>query len=181
MIKRMQKVLRNHSGEGYPLAAAVALALLMILLVITEYAHFMIIASGIKDAMQEAVISTINDNYADVYHAVREGYAAGYQPYGDGNFEESLDYGDVYRRLDELLGLQTDGEYHVRIVKDGTAEYRIKGLQISISNNMLASGQTQGFTASATIQLEVPVSFIQKALPDMKITIQAKAAYTPKF
>ena len=53
---------------------AVTLALLMVFLVITQYARLMITASGIKDAMEEAVISTVNDNYADVYHAIREGY-----------------------------------------------------------------------------------------------------------
>ena len=99
--------MKNCSGEGYPLAAAVTLALLMLILIITQYAHLLIIASGVKDAMQKAVISTVNDNYADVYHAVREGYAAGYQPMGDGSFEESLDYGDIYGRLDELLGLRS--------------------------------------------------------------------------
>ena len=94
MKKRWNKLLKNCSGEGYPLAAAVTLALLMLILIITQYAHLLIIASGVKDALQEAVISTVNDNYTDVYHAVREGYAAGYQPMGDGAFEESLDYGD---------------------------------------------------------------------------------------
>ena len=27
---------------------------------------------GVRDAVQEAVISTVNDNYDDVYHGVRE-------------------------------------------------------------------------------------------------------------
>lgn len=173
--------MKSCSGEGYPLAAAVTLALLMLILIITQYAHLLIIASGVKDAMQETVISTVNDNYADVYHAVREGYAAGYQPMGDGSFEESLDYGDIYGMLDELLGLQSNGECHARISERGVLEYQLKDLQIQIHNNGLASGEQENFEITATIRLEVPVSFIQKVLPAMQITVQTKAAYTPKF
>ena len=62
MRKKWRRLIRNRSGEGYPLAAAVTLALLMLILVITQYAHLLIIASGVKDAMDEAVISTVNDN-----------------------------------------------------------------------------------------------------------------------
>lgn len=181
MKKKWNKTLKDCSGEGYPLAAAVTLALLMLILIITQYAHLLIIASGVKDAMQEAVISTVNDNYADVYHAVREGYAAGYQPMGDGSFEESLDYGDIYGRLDELLGLQLNGEYHARISERGSLEYQMKDLQVQIHNNGLASGERENFEITATIRLEVPVNFVQKVLSAMQITVRTKAAYTPKF
>lgn len=181
MMKKIWEKANNQNGTGYPLAAAVTLVLLMIMIAITEYAHMIIIASGVKDAMQEAVISTVNDNYADIYHSVREGYAAGYQPYGGGSFEESLDYGDIYGRLDNLLGLYNEGEYHIRMSESGIVEYRVKNLQVSIENNGLASGQTEGFAATSYIQLEVPIRFVQKILPDMKITLRTKAAYTPKF
>ncbi len=180
MRRKIRKILLNSSGDGFPLTVAVTLALLMVFLVITQYARLMITASGIKDAMEEAVISTVNDNYADVYHAIREGYAAGYQPNGVG-FEESLQYGDVYGRLDALLGLQQDGEYHVQIAENGKVEYRIHNLQIQLHNNGLASGQTENFEATATIELEMPIQFIQHILPDMRIQIRTKAAYTPKF
>ena len=180
MRRKFKKIMKDSSGDGFPLTAAVTLALLMVFLVITQYARLMITASGIKDVLQEAVISTVNDNYADVYHAVREGYAAGYQPTGNG-FEESLQYGDIYGRLDTLLGLQKNGEYHVRITESGKVEYRICNLQIQIQNNGLASGRTTDFEATVTIELEMPVQFIQRILPDMRIQIRTKAAYTPKF
>lgn len=180
MMGKCKRLLLNKEGNGIPLAAAVTLALLMLVLVIIQYARLMIVSAGVKDAMQEAIISTINDNYADVYHAVREGYAAGYQP-ADGSFEESLDYGYIYGRLDGLLGLQEDGGYHCKISSDGAIEFRMTDLQVYIHNAGLASGDTSSFEAEATVKLEVPVSFLQKVLPDMKIIIRSKAAYTPKF
>lgn len=180
MTEKCKRVLYNKEGNGMPLAAAVTLALLMFVLVIIQFARLMIVCAGVKDAMQEAVISTINDNYADVYHAVREGYAAGYQP-TDGSFEESLDYGNIYGRLDGLLGLEEDGGYHCKVGSDGTTEFRITNLQVYIHNTGLASGDTSSFEAEATVRLEVPISFLQKVLPDMKINVRCKAAYTPKF
>jgi hypothetical protein len=52
---------------------------------------------------------------------------------------------------------------------------------VYIHNAGLASGDTSSFEAETTVRLEVPVSFLQKVLPDMKITVRSKAAYTPKF
>lgn len=180
MTGKYRKVLLNKDGNGMPLGVAVTLALLMLILVVIQFARLMIICAGVKDAMQEAVISTVNDNYADVYHAVREGYAAGYQP-TDSSFEESLNYGDIYGRLDGLLGLQEDGGYHCKVGTDGTTEFRITDLQVYIHNAGLASGDTSSFEAEASVRLAVPVSFLQNVLPDMVITVRCKAAYTPKF
>ena len=82
-------LLRSRSGEGYPMVIAVTLCLLMLFLVIAEYFRVNIIVQGVRDAMQQAVIATVNENYDDVYHSVREGYAAGWFPEDDGEWSES--------------------------------------------------------------------------------------------
>ena len=89
--------------------------------------------------MQTAVISTVNDNYDDVYHGVREGYLRGYQPMA-GDFEESLDYGDIYGRLEEVLGLSYQGGTRVKFTEDGKTEFRVWGLDVDIENAPLAGG-----------------------------------------
>ena len=93
---------RRHPGEGTPMILAIVLVLLMLFCTVAEFSRVWIIAQGVKEAAQQAVISTINDNYDDVYHAVREGYAAGWYPDGTGRWDESVDTGDVYghQRLD---------------------------------------------------------------------------------
>lgn len=75
------------------------------------------------------MISTVNDNYDDVYHGVREGYSGAYQPLA-GDFEESLDYGDIYGRLDDILGLTYRGGYHTQYTEDGGMEFRVWGLDV---------------------------------------------------
>ena len=180
MKMKIRRLVKEKRAEGYPMAAVVTLALLMMVLAITQFSHLLIIAAGVRDVLQEAVISTVNDNYADVYHAVREGYVAGYQP-AYGSFAESVQFGDVYGRLDSLLGLEMDGNYHFRPAAGGRVEYRISDLQVLVSNNGLASGERYSFEAVVSVRLEVPIIFIQKILPDMCITVRTKAAYTPKF
>lgn len=69
---------RRHPGEGTPMILAIVLVLLILFCTVAEFSRVWIIAQGVKEASQQAVISTINDNYDDVYHAVREGYAAGW-------------------------------------------------------------------------------------------------------
>ena len=79
-MTRLREILRDRKGNGFPLAIAITLALVIIFCGISEYIRLLIIAQGVRDAVQTAVISTVNDNYDDVYHGVREGYSGGYQP-----------------------------------------------------------------------------------------------------
>ena len=71
---RKHPFFRRHPGEGTPMILAIVLVLLMLFCTVAEFSRVWIIAQGVKEAAQQAVISTINDNYDDVYHAVREGY-----------------------------------------------------------------------------------------------------------
>lgn len=181
-MRKLIDVLKDKSGSSFPLIIAVTLALIMIFTGISEYFRLMIIAQGVRDAVQDAVISTVNDNYDDVYHGVREGYSGGYQPVVD-DFQESLDYGDIYGRLDNILGLNQSGGYHIKSTSDNKIEFRIWDLDVVIRNAPIASGDipSSRFKIDSTIMLEVPVSFGGKLLPSMKIRIKTSAGYTPKF
>lgn len=181
-INKVRKTLSNNKGSGFPLAVAITLCLVMIFTGITEYFRLMIVAQGVRDALQDAVISTVSDNYDDVYHGVREGYSGGYQPIAS-EFEESIDYGDIYDRLDRILGLDQSGEDYVKTTSEGKQEFKIWDLEIEILNAPLASGDIAGqrFVIDSYIMLEVPVSFGGKLLPSMKIKVKNSAGYTPKF
>jgi len=161
---------------------AITLALIFIFAGISEYLRMLVIAQGVRDAVQSSVIATVTENYANVYHGAREGYSGAYQPLS-GSFEESLDYGDIYRRLGNTLGLTRSGGYYVKRYPDGNMEYRVWGLSVSIRNAPLARGDTATarFMADCTIELEAPVSFGGRLLPPMRITVKTTAGYTPKF
>ena len=175
-------ILKDNKGTAFPLIIAVTLALVIIFCGISEYIRLAIIAQGVRDAVQSAVISVVNDSYDDVYHGVREGYAGAFVPSAN-NFQESLDYGDVYGRLDGLLGLQSSGGYHVKYAGDAL-EFKLSGLSVDLDNMPLAPGSpdnAHGFLADATIQLEVPVRCGGNMLPPMRINLRVQAKYMPLF
>ena len=172
--------LRRHPGEGTPMILAIVLVLLMLFCMVAEFSRVWIIAQGVKEAAQQAVISTINDNYDDVYHAVREGYAAGWYPDGTGRWDESVDTGDVYGQLASTLGLENTGSGYQKI-SNGNVEYTISGLSVELSNNALSSGQSKGYTAAVEIRLEVPVRFLGNLLPASEMMLHTEAKYVPVF
>ena len=173
-------IFRRRPGEGTPMILAIVLILLMLFCTVAEFCRVWIIAQGVKDATQQAVISTVNDNYDDVYHAVREGYAAGWYPDGTGRWDESVDTGDVYGQLSETLGLERSGRGYQKI-SDGNVEYTISGLYVKLDNNGLSSGQSEGYTATVEIHLEVPVRFLGNLLPSASMTLHTEAKYVPLF
>lgn len=171
---------KNRSGEGTPMILAIVLVLLMLFCGVAEYSRIWLIAQGVKEATQQAVLSTVNDNYNDVYHAVREGYAAGWFPDDSGGWEESLDEGDIYARLSALLGLTTDGENYSKVSEE-QIEYTLSDLKVHLSNNALASGQSEGYTATAELHLEVPVRFLGRLFPSAQMTLHVEGKYVPLF
>jgi hypothetical protein len=182
MRKRLIFILKDRRGFSFPLVVAVALSLVMILCGVTEYLRLCVIASGVRDAVQSAVVATVTDNYANVYHGVREGYSGGYLPSGT-SWSSSVSTGDVYGRLDKLLGLLNESGAHVK-ASGSTEQFRLSDLSVQITNAPLApsgGNNAQTFTTDATIQLEVPVSFGGKVLPPMKATLKVRGKYMPVF
>lgn len=181
-MSRFKQAIRDRRGISFPLIIAVTLSLVILLCGVSEYLRLLIVAQGVRDAVQEAVISTVNDNYDDVYHGVREGYSGAYQPMA-GDFEESLDYGDIYGRLDALLNLTNQSGYHVQYTEDGKMEFRVWDLSVDLQNASFASADSAGnrLIADCEIELEVPVSFGGRLLPPMRMTVKVSAGYTPRF
>lgn len=173
----MIKFLKNKEGSAAIYAVVIILVLLMIFTVVSEYLRLQIIAKGVKDATQTAVISVATQNYDDVYNGLREGYAGGYELSGSNTWIEKVDTGAVMSELSELLGL-IDGKR----VKENETEYTLSNLGIIIINPPIApSGEAQKFEALVTMTLTVPLSYGWEHLPPMVINLQVKAGYTPKF
>ncbi|WP_236858888.1 hypothetical protein [Caproicibacterium lactatifermentans] len=180
--KKLKHILKDRRGFSFPLVVAVALALVLILCGISEYLRLCIIASGVRDAVQSAVVATVTDNYSNVYHGIREGYSGGYRPSGS-SWVGSVSTGDIYGRLDRNLGLTNESGAHVKEA-GGAEEFKISGLSVTIQNAPLAPSNPANspvFMADATIQLEVPVSFGGKTLPPMHAKLKVRAKYMPVF
>jgi len=172
-------ILKSASGDGFPLTVAVTLSLLLLFSAASEYFRVFLIAQGIRDAVQQAVIETETENYDEVYHAAREGYAAGYEP-ESGGWAEHLDTGDVYANLSKTLGLVEENGIRVKY-SGGEKEFTISNLNVKIQNDALASGRVSGFCADASVNVEIPSAFAGRSLPPVRMKIRTQAKYVPKF
>ena len=186
MKDRIRRLLKDNHAVSFPMTIGIVLALLILLCGISEYFRLQIIVAGVQDAVEDAIISTVNDNYAGVYHGVREGYAGAYQPFGEGSWEETLDTGDIYGYLDETLGTVLSGGRHIKYGDSiNTAmELAIDSLEVTIRNAQLPPPHpenAQRFEADALVRLEVPVRFGGRLLPSMHITLKVQAGYTQAF
>ena len=54
---KLKKMIKDKKGMSYPLTVALVLALLIILCVLAEFFRLSIIAYGVRNALQESVIS----------------------------------------------------------------------------------------------------------------------------
>ena len=123
----MKEILRDRRASSFPMTIGIVLSLIILMCGISEYFRLQVIAAGVREAVEDAVISTVNDNYAGVYHGVREGYSGSYVPFGEGSWEEDLNEGEIYDYLDETIGTQLSGGRHVKYADTGTAQQRIVG------------------------------------------------------
>lgn len=66
-MKRLICCLKDRRGSSFPFVIAVTLVLMLIMCGFLEFYRLKIIANGVRDAAQEAIMITVNDNYANVY------------------------------------------------------------------------------------------------------------------
>lgn len=171
--------MKNRPGEGSPMTLAIVLVLLMIFCAASEFLRIWLTAQGVQEAAQQVALSVVNDNYNEVYPAVREGYAAGCEPSG-GDWLLTVDTGDVYGTLSQILGLEKSGERYVKFA-NGKTEYAISNLSVWVSNNALQSGKTDGYTATVEFDLEFPINFFGSISRTIRLRIHTAAEYIPKF
>lgn len=176
------KRIRNRRGEGNLLAIVLVLVIMLIASAVWEYSRLMIVATGVRDALQSSIISVSTTNYDEVYNGLREGYSGGYTLDGE-RWDETLDTGDIYYQLDSTLGLSASRGRHEKYAGE-VLEYAVWGLNVEIINAPFAGSSYSAddqFLAEAEIELEVPLSFGWDFLPPMRITLHVEAGYTPKF
>ena len=70
---KLKEMIKDKKGMSYPLTVALVLALLIALCVLAEFFRLSIIAYGVRNALQESVISVATTNYNEVYDGLRGG------------------------------------------------------------------------------------------------------------
>ena len=181
-MKKMMKLLQSRSGQGAPLILAVVLVCLLLSCVVFEYMRLLIVAQGVRDAAQSAIVDVAAENWDEAYPGLREGYSGGYQLSGS-SWYENVSNGNVYDRMRQVLGLEYDGGSYAKYSGEAL-EYRVSGLRLDVENTPLAPAIAGGITqlnVTGTITVQVPHSFGWGHLPPMEITMRLKSSYVPKF
>ena len=78
-MKKIREVLKSKSGQGVPMILAVVLCCLILACVTFEYMRLMIVAQGVRDSVQSAIVDVATENWDEAYAGLREGYSGGYQ------------------------------------------------------------------------------------------------------
>lgn len=181
-MSRLKTLLKDKSGKGAPLILAIVLVCIILSTAVFEYARLIIVAQGVRDAVQSAVIDVATENWDEAYAGLREGYSGGYRLSGS-YWYRNVTSGNVYGRLTEVLGVKYQSGKYVKYSGENT-EYTLSGLTISVANAPLAPSDPNSIsqlTVTGTITVEVPLSFGWGHLPSMKITMKFKSLYVPKF
>lgn len=183
----MKSKINEREGSGVIEAVVLFLFTMLLLSVIFEYIRVQILANGVRDNFERAVLTVASENYDEVYAGFREILYTGgiYEggPEGGGNTDEVPewvpinDYGNIEEELQELLLLELDEE--VGTYSNTKDNYFLDNLEVEVRNNsMQASGR---YEVRGTIQLSVPVYFTGMKVMDITIPINIKTAYTPKY
>ena len=181
-MNRLKTLLKDNSGKGAPLILAIVLLCIILSTAVFEYARLIIVAQGVRDSVQSAVIDVATENWDEAYAGLREGYSGGYRLSGS-YWYRNVTSGNVYGRLQDVLGLKYNGGKYVKY-SGSQPEYTVSGLSISVANAPLAPSDPNSIsqlTVTGYITVEVPLSFGWGHLPSMKITMNFKSLYVPKF
>lgn len=179
---RIKKILSDTSGNAVPLTLATVLVMIILSCTVYEYIRLMVIANGVRDAVQSAMIDVATENWDNAYNGLREGYSGGYTLSGT-DWVVRLDTGDVYSRLESTLGVIRESGKYVKYT-GSDVEYTLSGLSVSMQNAPLAPasiGDISQLSATGTVDVEVPLSFGWGHLSPLKVTMKLKGGFTPKF
>lgn len=183
-MNKLSKTLRNERGNMSILAAVLVIAFFMLYMVTMEVIRINMICQSVEVAMKSAVSSVVVDNYDDAYAAMREGRISG-QVREDENveWEESLDTGGIYPRMQELLGLEKiNNDKYIKKFANGQTEATISNLELNIINASRTGDKGETLTVEATAMVEIPFRIgMFEDIPPIKTTLGAFCKYQAKM
>ena len=170
-------LIKNERGSTAISAIALAIVILVLSAGILEIFRINTAIQTVRDTLQTAVVDTCQENYADLYSGLREGYSGGYQLAGS-KWVEEISAGDIYDKMDKALNMKN----HVRYAGN-SVDYKISNLSAQITNTPFAPDdpeQQEKLTCLASIDLEIPL-VLRWGIAPMKFSLEVKGGYTPKF
>ncbi|MCL2050855.1 MAG: hypothetical protein FWG91_03850 [Lachnospiraceae bacterium] len=185
---KKRSLFKDTGGAGNELYAVIfMLAFFIIALFAAEYARALIIARGIRNAAQAAVITAATDNWDNTFKGRREGYSGAWHKSFSQNeaaaFTERISRHDIASAMDEIIGSSSAGGFSQKNKSDGRAEFRYRVTDVVWRHQELGPSDPLGinFEATVTINVQVAWGLNWDDQPPINLNIRAKAIYMPKF
>lgn len=181
-MTRIAKILKDKSGNSMIFAAVTALAIIIMASAVFESIRLFIIVSGVRDALEKAATQIATANYDELYSGLREGYTGAYE-YTDLGWHQRIDADNIYSLLESELGVTENKGIYIKYAGD-KLEYKLSNVSLEIVNAPLAPKNKESankFNVGAKSHIEVPLSFGWEVLPTIKMNLDVKAGYVPKF
>lgn len=182
-MKRLKRLLHSKKGISTPLAVVLVLVFLMFVSAIYQFVSAQIVISGVQSVVQSATIAVADENYYYVFNGTREGYSGSYR-YTISSWRSVLKKGDIYDKMDLLLGTKEKDGRRVKLNSSGT-EYTLSGLTVTGVNALLSPAAAltvgQQFEITTTIDIEIPIVYFGELLPPIQTELTVKSVYMPKF
>ena len=175
------KHLKNNTGDGYIYAVVLILVVFMFVNFLFQFFVLTMNAKNIKNAVENAIVSVSLDNYAKMYSSEREGYTGAYKKDG-GSWNINISNGDVYAKLTKSLNLTKQGSNYIRFSGDSKA-FTLSNFNVEATAAIFKStgSTTNMFQARATIELEMPLSFMGIQLSPIHTSVNCISKYNYKF
>lgn len=178
MLKKINCILSNNHGNGLISLLWLSIIIFLLASVGYEYMRLHIISSGVKDALQNAIIAVATENYDNTQYALQDSYVGAYSNEG----VLQLDKGDIMAEMDELLGLNDN---HIATSFDSEMEFQLSNLEVDIKQanyNPAQSGDGPGkYVVDGTITIVVPLNFGWDLLPPVKMNLKTSAGWGSKY
>ena len=185
---KKRNIIKDKSGAGNELYTVIFfLVFFIIALFVIEYARALIIAKGIRDAAQTAVITAATDNWDNTFKARREGYSGAWHKRWNQDeaaaFTERIGRHDIASIMNGIIGSSDAGGFNQKRDSDGRIEFRYRVTDVIWRHQGLRPGDplSMNFEATVYIHIQIPWGFNWDDRTPIDMNIRVKAVYMPKF
>lgn len=181
--KTKEKLKEKEGGTVFPIVMLFLMGMLLFS-IIFEFVRIKIVASGIKDAYENAVRTVAVENYNETYAGFREEVSVGGQyiggPEGGGEEEipewESLhDLGDVEDELSTLLGLREENG----ILISEESGYELSEFEVQVKDAQ--DSVLRKYEIKGNLKLKIPFAIGGIAASQVTIPVTIQTEYSEKY
>lgn len=155
---KILKKLKSNKGDITITSVGLFMFSMVILALLVEVFSASVIKRGIRDSIEQAIISNATNNYYYAYQGVREESSSTHQKISaESLWDNSATTHDVTDRLVALLKLNKQGNSYIKSNSSNTYEFAISNITIIVDNPQVGE-KGVNVIYETTYDLSIPFS-----------------------